>query len=86
MHVLNFRDQSPATHHRLLLRELQALSQGTIDRLLVHMPPGSAKSTYASAIFPTWWFGQLPGNSIIAASQHRKRKRLLPILAAEFVT
>jgi len=25
MHVLNFRDQSPATHHRLLLRELQAL-------------------------------------------------------------
>lgn len=67
-HALSSSDQTPAAHHRLLLRELQALSQGSIDRLLVHMPPGSAKSTYASTIFPAWWFGQHPGSSIIAAS------------------
>jgi predicted phage terminase large subunit-like protein len=67
-HVLKYSDQTPAAHHRLLLQELQALSLGTIDRLLVHMPPGSAKSTYASTFFPVWWFGQHPGSSIIAAS------------------
>jgi predicted phage terminase large subunit-like protein len=32
------------------------------------MPPGSAKSTYASVIFPAWWFTQHPRTSIISAS------------------
>ena len=68
VHVLKPLDQTPAAHHRLLLRELEALSRGSIDRLLIHMPPGSAKSTYASLLFPIWWFRQHPGSSIIAAS------------------
>ncbi len=32
------------------------------------MPPGSAKSTYASVFLPAWWFTQHPLDSIIAAS------------------
>ena len=32
------------------------------------MPPGSAKSTYASVVFPAWWFTQHPKTSIISAS------------------
>lgn len=32
------------------------------------MPPGSAKSTYASIIFPPWWFAQHPRSQVIAAS------------------
>ena len=70
VHVLKISDQIPADHHRLLLSELEALSEGRIDRLLVHMPPGSAKSTFASKLFPAWWFGQHPGSSIIAASHN----------------
>lgn len=35
---------------------------------MVLMPPGSAKSTYASVLFPSWWFAQHPRSSIIAAS------------------
>lgn len=35
---------------------------------MVLMPPGSAKSTYASVIFPSWWYALYPGTSIIAAS------------------
>lgn len=35
---------------------------------MVLMPPGSAKSTYTSVIFPTWWFSCHPRTSIIAAS------------------
>lgn len=47
-------DQRPAKHHRLLLAELEALSQGDTDRLMVQMPPGSAKSTYASVNTDLW--------------------------------
>jgi predicted phage terminase large subunit-like protein len=32
------------------------------------MPPGSAKSTYASVVFPAWWFTQHPSSSVISAS------------------
>ena len=35
---------------------------------MVLMPPGSAKSTYASILFPAWWFVQHPSSSVIAAS------------------
>ncbi len=35
---------------------------------MVLMPPGSAKSTYASLLFPAWWFTLHPDSSVIAAS------------------
>ena len=35
---------------------------------MILMPPGSAKSTYASVVFPAWWFTQHPKTSIISAS------------------
>lgn len=66
--VIRSYGQTPATHHQLLLRELEALSRGEHDRLMVQMPPGSAKSTYASMLFPAWWLAQHPRDSVIAAS------------------
>lgn len=60
--------QKPAKHHRLLMEQLEALSCGDIDRLMVQMPPGSAKSTYTSVLFPAWWFMRHPRDSIIATS------------------
>jgi len=59
---------SPAAHHIALLRRLEEVAAGECDRLLVLMPPGSAKSTYASQVFPAWWFHRHPGTSVIAAS------------------
>ncbi|HET6170481.1 MAG TPA: terminase family protein, partial [Terracidiphilus sp.] len=61
-------EQKPARHHRLLLAELEALTHGKFDRLMIMMPPGSAKSTYASVLFPAWWFTQYPKASVIAIS------------------
>lgn len=46
--------EQPAAHHRLLLAELAALSRGEIDRLMVLMPPGAAKSTYVSVNTDLW--------------------------------
>ena len=58
---------TPSAHHRFLLNSLDKVTTGEVKRLLVLMPPGSAKSTYASVIFPIWWFMQHPNSSVIAA-------------------
>jgi predicted phage terminase large subunit-like protein len=58
----------PAAHHRLLISKLEAVARGEIDRLAVFMPPGSAKSTYASVLFPPWFLAQNPQAAVIAAS------------------
>lgn len=58
----------PAAHHRLLISELQKVAGGETKRLMVFMPPGSAKSTYVSVQFPVWLLTQRPDISIIAAS------------------
>jgi len=57
----------PAAHHALLLDRLQEVAAGRIERLIVLMPPGSAKSTYCSVVLPSWWLQQHPQHSIIAA-------------------
>jgi predicted phage terminase large subunit-like protein len=66
--ILGPAGQSPALHHKFLLGQLAAISNGEIDRLMVLMPPGSAKSTYASILYPAWWFTQHPVSSVIATS------------------
>jgi predicted phage terminase large subunit-like protein len=58
----------PAKHHQLLIKKLEAIAKGELDRLAIFMPPGSAKSTYSSVLFPPWYFAQHPGDSVIAAS------------------
>ena len=58
----------PAAHHKLLIDRLEAVTRGEIDRLAIFMPPGSAKSTYTSALFPPWYMAQHPAKSVIAAS------------------
>ena len=50
-------DQAPARHHQLLNDTLQKVADGEIKRLMVFMPPGSAKSTYGSTLFPAWYLG-----------------------------
>jgi predicted phage terminase large subunit-like protein len=66
--VMASSGQTPAAHHRLLLHHLDLITKGEIKRLMVLMPPGSAKSTYASVIFPIWWLMQHPRSSVIAVS------------------
>lgn len=58
----------PATHHKLIINELERIEAGDIDRLMIFMPPGSAKSTYASVLFAAWYMGRNPKKNIVAAS------------------
>jgi predicted phage terminase large subunit-like protein len=67
-HVLAEQEQQPARHHKALIAKLEAVSQGSCERLMVQMPPGSAKSTYASVLFPAYYLGSQGGGQIIATS------------------
>jgi hypothetical protein len=58
----------PAEHHLYLIKKLEQVIAGKIDRLMVFMPPGSAKSTYTSEILPPFWFNKFPRSSVIGCS------------------
>jgi predicted phage terminase large subunit-like protein len=60
--------QTPAAHHRLLISELQAVADGEVDRLMIFMPPGSAKSRYATVLFSAWLLARRRNVQLIGAS------------------
>lgn len=57
-----------AAHHILLMDTLDRVLDGEIKNLMVFMPPGSAKSTYASVVFPAYAMGKKPRTKIIMTS------------------
>lgn len=57
-----------SAHHILMLDKIQQCMQTPYGRLMIFMPPGTAKSTYASVVAPTWYMGKNPGSRIILAS------------------
>lgn len=66
-------DEKPAKHHRLLNSCLDKVVSGEIQHLMICMPPGSAKSTYATVRFPSYVIGKWDeagkvGKSVISAS------------------
>ena len=58
----------PALHHMLIIRELEALERGDFDRLAISAPPGSAKTTYVSHLFPPWFMARNPDKLILSGS------------------
>ena len=50
-----------------MIAELERVAAGGCDRLMLLMPPGSAKSTYASLLFPPWFMSREMGQ-VIAVS------------------
>lgn len=61
-------ETSLAIHHSILLEALQETMETPYGRLMVFMPPGSAKSTYGSVVAPTWYMGKHPNRRIILTS------------------
>lgn len=55
-------------HHKLMLSALEETANTRYGRLMLLCPPGSAKSTYASVVFPSHYLGKNPEHKIIAAS------------------
>lgn len=57
-----------ALHHRLILEKIDEASKTPHGRLMIFAPPGSAKSSYASVVFPSAYLGRNPGRRLILAS------------------
>ncbi len=55
-------------HQLLWLDCLQRVQNGEIDRLMGLMPPGSAKSTYTSIVFPVHTMGRFANTQVIVAN------------------
>lgn len=57
-----------AQHHELMLSAAERCINTPYGRLMLFMPPGSAKSTYGSVIVPSYAMGKVPGFRVIAVS------------------
>jgi len=57
-----------AKHHKLILSATQRCIERHSGRTMLFLPPGSAKSTYATVVAPTWIMGRKPGFKTIAVS------------------
>ncbi len=57
-----------AAHHRLILSEMDACANKRHGRLMIFAPPGSAKSSYASVVYPAHFLGKTKDRRIILAS------------------
>lgn len=77
-------ESGQAEHHKLILREMQACMEKRHGRLMIMAPPGSAKSTYATVVAPSWFLGLERNRRVILASygsdlasRHGRRTRQL---------
>jgi predicted phage terminase large subunit-like protein len=57
-----------AAHHLLLLQAIERTAARRHGRLMVFMPPGSAKSTYCSVVAPSYLMGRRRDMRVILAS------------------
>ena len=60
---------TPAQHHSYIMRHLEQVTRGELDRLLISAPPGSAKSQTASVLFPAHFLANHPTAQIVTASR-----------------
>ncbi|MBB4642359.1 phage terminase large subunit [Rhizorhapis suberifaciens] len=57
-----------AQHHEIILNATQRCIERHRGRTMLFLPPGSAKSTYATVVSPTWAMGKRPGFKVIGVS------------------
>lgn len=66
--IAQWEGYSPATHHRLIAKKLEAVERGKIKRLMIFVPPRHGKSQLTSEFFPAWYLGRNPGKYIITST------------------
>jgi len=61
-------EEPPANHHLLICDICDRIIEGDCKRAIFLMPPGSAKSTYATVRFPPYYLGRFKNKGVICAS------------------
>src|SRR6185295_4075598 len=57
-----------AKHHRAIAAAFEQVEQGKITRLIINVPPRHGKSQLSSRMFPAWFLGRHPEQSLILAT------------------
>lgn len=65
-------EYSAAKHHRVMAAALEEVERGKIKRLIINLGPRHGKSQLTSRLFPTWYLGRNPRNSLIFATYNEK--------------
>lgn len=63
-----YRGFEPAPHQQFICDEIEDFLESDDEILLLFAPPGSAKSTYVSVLFPPWYMQRYKGRSVLAAT------------------
>ena len=61
-----------AKHHQVIAAALEEVEAGRIKRLIVNCPPRHGKSELTSRLFPAWFIGRHPTESLIFATYNEK--------------
>jgi hypothetical protein len=76
-------DVWPAAHHEVWV---ELLSDTRLNRLLIIAPPGHAKSTWCTVIYPAWLIGRQPRSNILLVSATAAQAKLFSAGVREAVT
>ncbi len=68
----DFSLYQPARHHEVIAAALEEVEKGKLKRLIINCPPRHGKSELASRLFPAWYIGKHPRDSIISACYNEK--------------
>jgi predicted phage terminase large subunit-like protein len=66
---------APVRHHEVIAAALEEVDKGTIQRLIITMPPRHGKSELASRRFPAWFLGKDPYRHTIFATYNEDTAR-----------
>jgi hypothetical protein len=63
---------APQKFHRVMVAALEELESGNIRRLIISLPPRHGKTLLASKMFPAWYAGRNPHNSLIFGTYNER--------------
>jgi predicted phage terminase large subunit-like protein len=63
---------APQKFHRVMAAALEELEKGAIRRLIISLPPRHGKTLLASKMFPAWYVGRNPHNSLIFGTYNER--------------
>lgn len=80
------RDFVPNWHVDLICDELEAVTRGEVDELVICCPPGVGKSLLVSVLWPTWNWVHYPEERTIHISNDEKLGEVFNLRARQIVT
>lgn len=68
---VRFSTYQDAKHHRVIAAALEEVEAGRFKKLMISCPPRHGKTRLTSQLFPAWYIGRNPRNSIISTTYNQ---------------